>query len=185
MHVVQVRGKRTRGVRKMHLVITPDEKEIIEYVLQHRTVQRDYVLTPYDNKPMNGCQIIRELKAECPGLQNPDIIRSRRLRKYIAMTTEVNYMNGGGSKMIADHLGHNLNMYTDVYCLQSSLLERTKVARLLLAVENGCVPDFRGKSFSELSIEQIPLPTEYCEEWDATKCAADQGKVQIPTSLSE
>ena len=93
-------------------------------------------------------------------------------------------MDGGNLKMIVDHLGHNLNIHTDVYWLQSSLLEWTKVARLLLAVENGCVPDFRGKSLSELSIGQIPLPIEYCE-CNATKCAADLGEVQIPTSLPE
>ena len=94
-------------------------------------------------------------------------------------------MNGGDLKMIADHLGHNLNIHTDIYCLQSSLLERTKVAQLLLAIQNGCVPDFRSKLLSESSIEQIPLPIEYCDEWDAAKCAADQGEVQINTSLPE
>ena len=45
-------------------------------------------------------------------------------------------------KMIADHMGHNLNVHTDVYRLQNSLLEKTKVARVLIAMENGQMSKF-------------------------------------------
>lgn len=38
-------------------------------------------------------------------------------------------------KMLADHMGHNVNIHTEVYRMQSSLLERSKVASVLIAVE--------------------------------------------------
>ena len=71
--------------------------------------------------------------------------------------------------MIADQLGHNLNIHTDVYCLQSSLLERTKVASILLAVENGHMQKFRGKALSDLNCDQLPLPIDYMDDWNNTE----------------
>ena len=40
-------------------------------------------------------------------------------------------------KHIADHMGHSLNIHADIYSLQTSLVERAKVAKILVAVENG------------------------------------------------
>ena len=166
MHVVQVRGKSTRGIRKVHLVISPDVQEAIEYVLKHRKITSQYVFARNSEKPMDGCQIIRELTAECPGLKYPALIRSRQLRKYIATTTQINDMSEHDLKRISDHLGHNYNIHTDVYCLQSSLLQRTKVARILIAVENGCVQSLSGKSLEEIDIDALPMPIDYNDEWE-------------------
>ena len=58
-------------------------------------------------------------------------------------------------KLVADHMGHNLNVHTDVYRLQSSLLEKTKVARVLIAMENGCVDKFRGKTIQDIPIDSM------------------------------
>lgn len=38
-------------------------------------------------------------------------------------------MLGGELKLIADHMGHSEAINTDIYWLQSSVLERTKVAK--------------------------------------------------------
>ena len=40
-------------------------------------------------------------------------------------------------KQVTDHMGHSLAIHTDVYRLQTSVLERTKVARALVALEEG------------------------------------------------
>ena len=60
-------------------------------------------------------------------------------------------------KMLADHMGHSLNIHTDVYRLQSSVLERTKVARVLLAVEAGQLNKYKGHTLVAVSIEGIAL----------------------------
>ena len=59
-------------------------------------------------------------------------------------------------KLVADHMGHNMNIHADVYRLQSSLLEKTKVARVLIAMENGCVDQFQGRH-----IQDIPLESKF------------------------
>lgn len=40
-------------------------------------------------------------------------------------------------RMVADHMGHNLDIHTQIYKLQTSVIEKSKVARILIAMENG------------------------------------------------
>ena len=56
-------------------------------------------------------------------------------------------------KMLADHMGHNINIHTDIYRLQTSLVEKTKVAKLLLASENRGIDRFAGKPLESISLE--------------------------------
>ena len=60
-------------------------------------------------------------------------------------------------KMLADHMGHNIDVHTDVYRLQSSILEKTKVARVLIAMENGNVHRFQGKRLEDISINGLKV----------------------------
>lgn len=46
-------------------------------------------------------------------------------------------MNSNELRLLADHMGHDLNIHANHYSLQSNLLEQAKVARVLTAVENG------------------------------------------------
>lgn len=46
-------------------------------------------------------------------------------------------MTHGELRMLADHMGHNLNVHMDHYSLQSNLLERAKVANILTSFNNG------------------------------------------------
>jgi len=45
-------------------------------------------------------------------------------------------------RMVADHMGHELNIHTSIYRLQSSLIERAKVARILTAAQKGNIHRF-------------------------------------------
>ncbi len=56
-------------------------------------------------------------------------------------------------KLMSEHLGHDLEVNMDVYRLQTSTLEKTKVARLLVAVDNGMAHRFRGHQLNEIPIE--------------------------------
>lgn len=54
---------------------------------------------------------------------------------------------------VADHLGHDVKIHTDVYRLQSSLLEKTKVAKVLIALDNGGIAKLRGKNLNDIDFE--------------------------------
>ena len=56
-------------------------------------------------------------------------------------------------KMVADHMGHNGNIHTDVYKLQSSILEKAKVAQLLIAMENGAIAKFKDQTVENITQE--------------------------------
>jgi len=45
--------------------------------------------------------------------------------------------------MLADHMGHDLNIHTNIYRLQTSLIERAKVARILVATHSGTIHKFQ------------------------------------------
>ena len=62
-------------------------------------------------------------------------------------------MTGDELKLVADHLGHSVAIHTDIYKLQSSVLERTKVARALVALEEGKLANFRGKSLDSITLD--------------------------------
>jgi hypothetical protein len=60
-------------------------------------------------------------------------------------------------KLLADHMGHSISIHTEVYRLQTSILERTKVARALVALEDGNLRNFGGRALSSIPIEGIFL----------------------------
>lgn len=59
-------------------------------------------------------------------------------------------------ELLADHMGHSVNIHTSVYKLQSSLLERSRVAKLLCAVESGAVSKFREQKTCDEALHGVP-----------------------------
>ena len=62
-------------------------------------------------------------------------------------------MDSSELKIVADHMGHDVSIHCNIYREQSSILQRTKVARLLIAMENGMVSKFAGKSLENIELE--------------------------------
>lgn len=60
-------------------------------------------------------------------------------------------------KLVADHMGHNLDIHTNIYKMQSSILEKSKVARVLLAVENGMLNKWKGQTLDQISIDGMEV----------------------------
>ncbi|KAJ8311360.1 hypothetical protein KUTeg_010715 [Tegillarca granosa] len=73
---------------------------------------------------------------------------------------EILDMNKDELQLLTDHMGHSLEIHTDIYKLQTLVLERTKVARLLLAMETGNLNKLRGNSLDEVNLEELPEPEE-------------------------
>lgn len=70
-------------------------------------------------------------------------------------------MKEGELQMIADHLGHSKQIHTTVYRLQENLIERSKMARILLASEQGTLSTIRKDTqLSAISIQDIPITGE-------------------------
>ncbi|XP_053380135.1 uncharacterized protein LOC128548751 [Mercenaria mercenaria] len=156
--LIEVRGKSTRALRKVFVLLTEDMVRAINHLLSIRIyagVKPDnkFIFGRSNSSKLDGCTALREVTESCEGLVRPELIRTRLLRKYMATTCQIMDMNPEELKMLADHMGHSLHIHTDVYRLQSSVLERTKVARLLLAVEDGQVGRYRGHSLDALAVD--------------------------------
>lgn len=67
-------------------------------------------------------------------------------------------MSGEELKLIADHMGHSVAIHTDIYRLQSSVLERTKVAKALVVLEEGRLKDFKGRNLSSIDTDGKSVP---------------------------
>lgn len=60
-------------------------------------------------------------------------------------------------RMVADHMGHDLNIHASHYSLQTDVMERTKVAKILLAVDDGIWAKSNSSSLESIQIERIPV----------------------------
>ena len=56
---------------------------------------------------------------------------------FIISHFEVLSMNDTETRLLAQHMGHKFNIHVEHYALQTQLLERGKVAKILCAIQNG------------------------------------------------
>lgn len=169
MTVIEVRGKSTRGLRKVFIILSQQMFKACQHLIEKRMAvgispSNKYLFARIEGTPLDGCKAMRDVTEKCPDLETPYLIRTRLLRKYLATTIQLLDMSGDELKMVADHMGHSVSIHTDVYRLQTSLLEKTKVARALIALENGQLSKFAGKNLSSCSLEELPSPVCLEEE---------------------
>ncbi|XP_074661297.1 uncharacterized protein LOC141913965 [Tubulanus polymorphus] len=129
--------------------------------------------SPLSRTPLDGCEAFRVITSLCPNLQNATSIRSSALRRYLATTSQILDMKSEELKMLCDHMGHDANIHINHYRLQSSIIEKSKVARLLIAIENGQLKSFRGKTLDEIQIDSLPMPLQYSDRWSAPDDSSD------------
>ena len=163
MVAIEVRGKSTRGLRKVFVVLSQPMLRLCQHLIQTRMYvgippSNVYLFTTPSGSILDGCRAMREVTFRCPGLECPELIRTRLLRKYLATTIQLLDMTGNELQMIADHMGHSVAVHTDIYRMQSSMLERTKVARALVALENGQLGKFSGRNLASCTFEELPMP---------------------------
>lgn len=64
-------------------------------------------------------------------------------------------------QMIADHMGHSINIHTHVYRLQQHSIEKSKVARILLAADEGTLHRMKAQTdLDHLNLSELPIPDE-------------------------
>ena len=179
MELIEVRGKSTRGLRKVFIVLTPEMIEACEHLLKTKYHSGQSSDNPYffsrknSLSPIDGCTAMREITALCKQIKEPDLIRSRLLRRYMATTIQILDMSRDELGIVADHMGHSVAVHTDVYRMQTSLQEKTKVARALIALENGQLSKFSGKPLSSVVLEQLPIPITSDEPFEGEESNLD------------
>ena len=102
--------------------------------------------------PIRACDSLRKTSQEA-ALQNSDLLKSTKLRKYTATLSQILDLGSHHKQWLADHLGHNLEVHDKQYRLPSSLIEKAKIAKLLIAIDCGKASSFKGKTLDEIDID--------------------------------
>ncbi|XP_064643399.1 uncharacterized protein LOC135497602 [Lineus longissimus] len=103
--------------------------------------------------------------AVAAGCLRPELISTTRLRKYTATVTQILGLTPGEVEWLSNHMGHTVDIHKEAYRLHESTIEMAKVSKLLLAIDQGVVGNFSGKSLDEIDIDNIPR-TAFDEEDD-------------------
>lgn len=156
LHLVNITGKRGRNVP---VIFTPETKEAVDVLLEHRTDVGISKKNPYvfarlhgdSENAVRGSDVLRKLLSTLK-LSHPEAITSTNLRKYVATVCQVFNMSEVETDWLARHLGHDIRIHRNFYRLHEHATELGKVSRLLMAVDSGKANQFRNKKLDEIDI---------------------------------
>ena len=79
------------------------------------------------------------------------------------LSMQIAALTRGELQWLANHMGHELNIHETVYRLQDHTIELAKVSRLLMAVDDGTISAYRGKTLDDILMtgEQATLTDIY------------------------
>ena len=97
------------------------------------------------------CNSIKTIIDKIKDLENPERIRSTKLRKYISTVTQISALNDTEMEWLWNHMGHSIQIHKQYYRLQDSAIELSKVSRLLLAIDSGKGASLQGKKLEEIN----------------------------------
>uniref|UniRef100_A0A9J7XR09 SET domain-containing protein n=1 Tax=Cyprinus carpio carpio TaxID=630221 RepID=A0A9J7XR09_CYPCA len=161
---VEIRGKRGR---KIAVLLAPEMIKSMELLVKTREVcgvlkENIYMFAiPGCETSFRGSDCLRCFAMEC-GAKCPKALSSTKLRKHISTMSRVLNMNDTEMDQLADFLGHDIRIHRKYYRLPEGTLQLAKITKVLMAMEQGRLNEFRGKGLDQISIN----PTE-CVEPDA------------------
>lgn len=100
---------------------------------------------------VRGCDSLRDA-AEESGVLHPETLRSTKLRKQIGTISQVINLKHHELDILADFMGHDLSIHRKYYRLPEQTFQAAKISKLLLALENGQMSSFAGKTLDDINI---------------------------------
>ena len=137
---VEIRGKRGRRVP---LLFTREMKASMDLLIQKRAeicaLQGNDLVFCRPGKtqtPLRGCDALRKYAVNC-GASQPGFLTSTSLRKHIATISQILNFKKNELDILANFMGHDINVHREFYRLPENVLQVAKVSKLLLALEKG------------------------------------------------
>lgn len=137
--LVMVPGKRSR---KVPILLPQDVLQAMELLMNTReqvgipSGNAYFFSSRSSNGFLDGWQAINASSSEAD-LKKPELVTSTKCRKYNATITQLLDLGPTQVELLANHMGHSVNIHKEHYRLQESTIEITKVGKLLLAVDKG------------------------------------------------
>ncbi|XP_051812170.1 uncharacterized protein LOC110965813 [Acanthochromis polyacanthus] len=151
---IEIRGKRNR---KVPILLTPDMLSSMEALVAHRRAcgipdeNPFFFSRPEAETHLRGSDAIRQIAKEC-GAKHPETLSSTKLRKQIASLSTVLNLKDHEMDVLANFLGHDIRVHRQYYRLPEGTLELAKVSKVLCALEQGRLSDFKGMSLDQIQI---------------------------------
>ncbi|KAK6168062.1 hypothetical protein SNE40_021963 [Patella caerulea] len=177
--VVEVVGKRGGTVP---VLLTTQMTERISHLLD----KRSELEIPAENKflfPRSSYQSFGHIRgsdamrkhALLAEVKNPETMRSTKLRKQVATVAQMLALKENQIELLANYMGHDVRVHREYYQLPDNVLRVTKLSRLFIAMEQGTLQKYQGRSLDELEIDN----TGGIEELDIIS-SDEESDVEIP-----
>lgn len=152
---VEVRGKRGR---KVPILLSPDVVTSMELLV--KTPQSCHVPDgnifmfgrPEALTHFRGSDVIRHVAQSC-GAKHPEALSSTKLRKHVATMAKVLNLKDNEMDDLADFLGHDIRVHRQYYRLPEETLQLAKISKVFLAMEQGQLANFQGKTLDEIHVD--------------------------------
>lgn len=107
---------------------------------------------PHFTHCLQGGRCIKKFVDECD-VKNPKALTSTKLCKHIATLLTVLNLKTNEHDQLADFLGHNIDVHRQHYRLLEGSLQMTKISKILLALEQGRLGEYKGKDLGQSHID--------------------------------
>ena len=146
--MVEIVGKKHR---KVPVTLTEDVKAAIIALNKTRDngeVRRnnEFVFALNNGKSRKRGHDVLKNTFNKVNLQQPDLVKSKNLRKYVATVSQLVDMNENKMGWLANHPGHDIHIHKEYYKLPQTTLEIGVVGNLLMGVNEGRAHQFKGKN---------------------------------------
>jgi hypothetical protein len=181
---VEIPGKRGRPVP---VLLTAKFKEAVDHIIANRKTcgvldNNEFVFArPSSARHFRCCDVLRRFSVLC-GAQFPETLRSTKLRKHIATVSQVVNLKDNELDLLAQFLGHNIQVHRDFYRLPSDVLQTAKVAKLLIALETGQQLNLTGKTLDEIDLNMDEGMRIRSDKWIINSFKEDDNTILCVTN---
>ncbi|XP_072039275.1 uncharacterized protein [Amphiura filiformis] len=152
---VEIVGKMEKTVP---MLLTNSMKDRLDKLMKYRKAAGVHNDNPYffANESLSyrrGTDCLR-VHGEACGAKNPQLLRSTKLRKQLAVVSQVMSLENNELDLLATFMGHDIKTHREYYRLPSETLQVARISKVLLAMENGDVDAIDGKGLADIQIEE-------------------------------
>ena len=160
LQLVEIVGKRGSVVP---VILTEKMIERVSLLLEKRAivgVQSDnkflFARSYYSSSGhIRGSDCLRKHANVC-NASNPNLLRSTKLRKQVATSSQMLALSENQLNLLASFMGHDLRVHREYYQVPSTVLRVAKLSKLFISLEKGQLPSQQGRSLDSISFDDDP-----------------------------
>ena len=161
--ILYTEGKRGR---KVPILLSRCAQEQLRLLVDTRDTVGVSQLNEYlfarrsSSTPYRSSDCLRKFALES-GAKNPMALTSTKLRKHIGTMSQMLSLRSNELDILANFLGHDINVHREFYRLPEQTLQVAKLSKLLIAVEHGETTNLQGRNLDDIDVN-VPGTATHC-----------------------